>query len=138
MAVVKTFEDLEVWRTSKDLAVRVYKVSDMGRFGRDFGLRDQMRRAAVSVMSNIAEGFDRYSCAEFRQFLSIARGSASEVRSQLYLARDLGYVDDQDFDELLDLCGQVSRMLSALRAKAGRPGPDDTSAPPYPRTPAPF
>lgn len=87
-------------------------------------------------MSNIAEGFDRYSRSEFRQFLSIARGSAAEVRSQLYLARDLGYVTDDTFTELYDLCGQVTRMLSALRARVGRPR-HNSPVPPYPRTPAP-
>jgi len=133
---VRCFEDLEVWRTAKDLAVRIYKVTEDGRFGRDFGLRDQIRRAAVSVMSNVAEGFDRYSRAEFGQFLSIARGSAAEVRSQLYLAHDLGYLADDDFKALLDLCGQVTRMLSALRARANRPRAN-TPAPPHPRTPAP-
>ena len=133
---VRSFEDLEVWRTAKDLAVLIYKVTEDGKFGRDFGLRDQIRNAAVSVMSNVAEGFDRYSRAEFRQFLSVARGSASEVRSQLYLARDLGYVTDDEFAALHDLCGQVTRMLSALRARVGQPR-KNSPVPPYPRTSAP-
>ena len=85
-------------------------------FARDFGLRDQIRRAAVSVMSNVAEGFERYSRTEFKHFLSIARGSASEVRSQLHLARELNYVTEQDFRALYALCMEVSRMLAALRA----------------------
>lgn len=87
--VVRRFEDLRAWKKAKELALAVYKATEGGRFGRDFGLRDQIRRAAVSVMSNIAEGFDRYSRAEFRHFLSIARGSVSEVRSQLHLAHEL-------------------------------------------------
>ena len=74
---VRKFEDLEVWQIARDLSVEIYRATQDGKFSRDFGLRDQIRRAAVSVMSNIAEGFDRYSRAEFKQFLSIARGSAS-------------------------------------------------------------
>jgi four helix bundle protein len=85
------FEQLNVWQKSKTLAVAVYKTSSQGDFARDFGLRDQLRRAAVSVMSNIAEGFGRFTRPEFRRFLTIARGSVAEVQSQLYLAHDLGY-----------------------------------------------
>jgi four helix bundle protein len=80
---VKRFEDLAVWQKARDLSVLVYRPSSEGPFARDWGLRDQVRRAAVSTMSNIAEGFSRYSRAELRQFLSIARGSATEVQSQL-------------------------------------------------------
>src|SRR3712207_4398039 len=91
---ITRFEDLEVWKKARDLSLAIYRVTSKGSFARDFGLRDQIRRAAVSVMSNIAEGFDRYSRSEFKQFLSIARGSASEVRSQLYLAHALGYLNE--------------------------------------------
>jgi four helix bundle protein len=113
---IRRFEDLKVWQKAQDLAVAIYRATDSGRFSRDFGLRDQIRRAAVSVMSNVAEGFDRYSRSEFRQFLSIARGSASEVRSQLHLARALGYLTPEDFDTLHDLCWDVTRMLASLRS----------------------
>jgi four helix bundle protein len=113
---IKRFEDLAVWGKAKELSVAVYRVTAQGRFNRDFGLRDQMRRASVSVMSNVAEGFDRYSRAEFRHFLSIARGSASEVRSQLYLARELGYLAEAEFHDLHARCVEISRMLAALRA----------------------
>ena len=82
--MVRRFEDLRAWNKAKELALSIYKATDSGRFARDFGLRDQIRRAAVSVMSNIAEGFGH--------FLSIARGSVSEVRSQLQLAHELGYL----------------------------------------------
>ena len=78
-------------------------------------MRDQIQRAAVSVMSNIAEGFERRGAAEFSRFLSIARGSLGEVRSQLYLARELGYLDDSDFRALLDLTGEIRAMIIALR-----------------------
>jgi four helix bundle protein len=119
---VRKFEDLEVWQISRDLSVEIYRATQDGKFSRDFGLRDQIRRAAVSVMSNIAEGFDRYSRAEFKQFLSIARGSASEVRSQLHLALALGYISQPHFDHLNDLCWRIARMLGSLRAVVGESG----------------
>lgn len=110
------FEDLRVWQRSRDLAVAVYVASAQGAFGKDPALRDQIRRAAISVMSNIAEGFERYSRPEFRNFLSIARGSASEVRSQLHLANRLGYVPDDTFHQLHGTCLEISRMLAKLRS----------------------
>ena len=99
----------------------VYRITGTGVFSRDFGLRDQIRRAAVSVMSNIAEGFERYSRAEFRQFLSVARGSVGEVRSQLYVAFDLGYVDKQQFERLRGLCVEVGRLTGGLRSSIQDP-----------------
>ncbi|HET7228466.1 MAG TPA: four helix bundle protein [Longimicrobium sp.] len=113
------FEDLAVWRRAKDLAVSIYRVTGAGAFARDFGLRDQIRRAAVSAMSNIAEGFDRYSTAEFQRFLSIARASASEVRSQLHLARELEYVSEPECTRLLNAYAELGRMIAALRATTG-------------------
>ncbi|HET7230703.1 MAG TPA: four helix bundle protein [Longimicrobium sp.] len=114
MTVTK-FEDLRVWQKSRMLAFAVYRVTSRGPFARDFSLRDQIRRAAVSIMSNIAEGFGRHSRADMRHFLAIARGSAMEIRSQLYLAHDLAYISDADHLELHDLCIEVSRMLAAMR-----------------------
>jgi four helix bundle protein len=114
------FEDLRVWQKSRDLAVAVYEASAQGRFGKDPALRDQIRRAAISVMSNIAEGFERYSRPEFRNFLSIARGSVSEVRSQLHLANRLGYIADEGFQELHGNCLEISRMLAKLRSTAAK------------------
>jgi four helix bundle protein len=117
---VNQFEDLEVWQKARDLAVDVYRVTRSGEFGKDWGLRDQIRRAAVSVMSNIAEGFDRYSRPEFRQFLSVAHGSAGEVRSQLHLARALGYLSDAEFMRLHDTCLRINRMIAAMRSSLSR------------------
>jgi four helix bundle protein len=91
---------------------------DGQKFKRDYALRDQIRRAAVSVMPNIAEGFERYSRTEFRHFLAIARGSASEMRSQLHLAHGLAYISDAEFKALYRSCVDLSRMLAALRAKS--------------------
>jgi four helix bundle protein len=113
------FEDLMVWRKAKELSLGVYRVTSQQPFARDHGLRTQVQRASVSVMSNIAEGFERYSRREFRRFLSIARGSASEVRSQLHLARELGYLSAEDAASLLGLCSEISRMLAALHRRTG-------------------
>jgi len=112
---VARFEDLVVWQKAMRLCVAVYKATRERDFARDFGLRDQIQRAAVSILSNIAEGFDRNSRAEFARFVAIARGSAGEVRAQLYLARELGYLGDEEARELLAMCVEVTRMLVALR-----------------------
>lgn len=114
-AKVGKFEDLIAWQKAKELSIAIYRVTAEGAFSKDYGLRDQIRRAAVSVMSNVAEGFERYSRQEFKQFLSIARGSVAEVRSQLHLARDLRYIEDEIFKELSDRCFAISRLLGALR-----------------------
>ena len=110
------FEDLRVWQKARDLSLAVYSASANGRFARDLALRDQVRRASVSIMSNIAEGFERYSRTEFRNFLSIARGSAAEVRCQFHLAHRLGYISDADFAALYENCLEISRMLAKLRS----------------------
>ena len=115
---IARFEDLSVWRKAKELSLSVYRVTGTGTFARDFALRDLIRRASVSVMSNVAEGFERYGRNEFGRFLSIARGSASEVRSQLHLARDLGYLTAADFDVLYELCLEISRMLASLHSSS--------------------
>jgi four helix bundle protein len=112
MSTFQNFEDIEAWQKARELTKRVYDISDAGAFARDFGLRDQMRRAAVSVMSNIAEGFERSGTAEFVQFLSAAKGSAGEVRAQLYVALDRKYIDTSTFQELSQLAAKISRMIS--------------------------
>ena len=116
---ITRFEELQVWQKAKRLCVDVYRMTGNGPFARDFGLRDQIQRAAVSVMSNIAEGFERNSRAEFARFISIARGSAGEVRSQVYLARELGYVNEADCSALLASCAEITRMLIGLRKSLG-------------------
>ena len=112
MATVGRFEDLEVWKSARILANRIYDLTDGAAFSKDFGLKDQIRRAAVSVLSNIAEGFDRETDADFRHFLSIARGSASEVRAQLYVALDRRYIDETSFRESAGQCQGLSRKIS--------------------------
>jgi four helix bundle protein len=108
-----------VWQKAKALSVQVYRATETGPFARDFGLRTQIQRAAVSVMSNIAEGFDRNSRAEFARFLAIARGSAGEVRSQVYLAQELGYIDEQTSRALLRACVEITSMIVGLRKSLG-------------------
>ena len=114
-AKVEKFEDLVAWQKAHQLALLVYRLTSHEPFSPDFGLRDQIQRAAISVMSNIAEGFDRYNRPEFRHLLSIARGSVAEVRSQLHLAHSLRYVSEQEFCESSALCLEVSNLLGALR-----------------------
>ena len=114
MAKIERFEDIKAWGMAKDLVMSVYRLSGEGKFSQDFGLRDQIRRASVSVMSNIAEGFERGSKAEFARFLRIAKGSCGEVRSQLYVALDLGYVNPQEFSMAKTRAEDLSKALSGF------------------------
>mgnify|MGYP003342060721 CR=1 FL=1 len=115
---METFEKLEVWRRSKDLAVRICRAM---RESRDFGFRDQITRAAVSVPSNIAEGVERNSKAEFRNFLGIAKGSAGELRTQITIARELEYFTEQAAKEMLGESIEISRMLHGLIRSLTKP-----------------
>jgi four helix bundle protein len=110
----RSFEDIQAWQLARALTKDVYTLSGQGELGRDYGLRDQMRRASVSIMANIAEGFERNSNREFIQYLSIAKGSAGEVRSQLYVAHDLGYISKADCDRLQDTCKHIGSLLHRL------------------------
>lgn len=112
---IKTFEDLIAWQKARELTKAVYRMTAANEFNRDFSLKDQMRRASVSVMSNIAEGFDRGGRAEFHQFLVIAKASCAELRSQLYIALDAGYIKAEHFKQMVLLNQEVSRIISGLR-----------------------
>lgn len=114
MATHKSFEDLEVWQCARALAQKIYAVTREGSFAKDFRLRDQINGAAGSVMDNIAEGFERDGTKEFVQFLSIAKGSAGEVRSQLYRALDRSYVPSEVFEQLHRETRDLSRQLSGF------------------------
>ena len=114
MSTFASFEEIEVWQKARQLTKEVYQVSGKGPFSRDFGLRDQIRRACVSIMSNIAEGYERGGTKEFLQFLSIAKGSAGEVRSQLYIAFDQDYLTKSVFEELSSHAREISRMVTGL------------------------
>ena len=113
---VRRFEDLLAWQKARALTAGVYDVTADGSFSRDFDLRNQIREAAVSTMSNIAEGFDRASHNEFHRFLSIAKGSCGELRSQLYVALDAGYIDRETFGRLQEQALEASRIINGLRA----------------------
>ncbi len=108
------FEDIEAWKKARELVKAVYETTAQGGFSRDFGLRDQIRRAAVSVMSNVAEGFERGGNKEFRQFLSMAKGSAGEVKAQLYVSLDAGYITQDDFKELYSLAEETGRLIGGF------------------------
>jgi len=114
MGAVERFEELEVWQRARELANLIYDLSDTGLFARDFGLRDQMRRAVVSVMSNIAEGFESRTQGLFIEFLGRAKGSSGELRSQLYIAHDRKYLNQHDFDVAFNLAETCSKQLTRL------------------------
>ena len=114
MGTIQRFEDIEAWQKARELTQQIYMVSNDGAFASDFGLRDQIRRAAVSVMSNIAEGFERGGDVEFRRFLAIAKGSAGEVKSQHYVALDAGHIDQKDFDHIYQLADETGRLIGGF------------------------
>ena len=109
--MISSFEELQVWKRACRLAVKIYKVFSICK---DFGLKDQIQRAAVSIPSNIAEGKERNSVAEFKRFLNIAKGSAAELRTQLYIAREINLIDKKEADEMIQEAKEISKMLQAL------------------------
>ena len=112
---IEKFEDIKAWQEARVLTTMIYAAVGSDRhFASDHGLREQIRRAAVSVMSNIAEGFSRRSTKEFVQFLFIAKGSAAEVQSQLYVALDQGYINEEKFNELYTKSDEVARLISGF------------------------
>jgi four helix bundle protein len=122
MATFKKFEDIEAWKKARELTRRVYGVSRTGAFARDFALRDQIRRASISIMSNIAEGYDRSGTGEFIQFLATAKGSAAEVKCQLYVALDQNYIDEFTFGDLSALAIEIGNMTAGLMNYLRRSG----------------
>ena len=116
MSGVTRFEDLVAWQRARDLTKTIYRVSLRGEFSRDFGLARQIQRASVSIMSNVAEGFERGRPREFHQFLSTAKASCAELRSHLYVALDVGYLDAEEFGRLIEKSEEVARILGRLRS----------------------
>jgi len=114
MTQIDRFEDIEAWKKGRELAKAIYTVTGKGEFARDYGLRDQIRRAAVSIISNISEGFSRQTDQEFVQFLYIAKGSTSEVQSQLYVALDLDYISEEGFQRLYNEADEVAKLISGF------------------------
>ncbi len=114
MAKVERFEELNCWKKSRELVNLVYKVSDKGKFKTDFDLKSQFRRASVSSMNNIAEGFSRYSQKEFIRFLDISSSSSGEVKSMLYILEDLEYASAADIEQLHLLVDETKKLTLAL------------------------
>ena len=111
---VKYFEDLEVWKLGREITSQIYELTKKKPFAKDYGLIDQIRRAAVSVMSNISEGFERGGNQEFKQFLYVAKGSCGEVRCQLYVSLDQKYISEKDMTETGEKLRKLSIMLNNL------------------------
>jgi four helix bundle protein len=111
---IESFEDIASWQKARELSNLIYRHSKRGEFARDYALRDQIRRASTSIMSNIAEGFERGGDKEFIQFLSTAKGSCGEVRSQLYVALDQEYLTAGDFDQLRQVTISISRLIAGF------------------------
>src|SRR5690349_18524090 len=109
---IERFEDLIVWQKARELTRRIYQLTEQEKFAKDFGLKSQIQRASVSVMSNIAEGFERFRPNEFHQFLSIAKGSCAEIRSQLYVAFDIGYLNENAFRDLIATTEELSKIIN--------------------------
>lgn len=114
MSKIEKIEDIIVWQKAKSLTINIYKASNHGSFAKDFGLRDQIRRAAVSIPSNIAEGFGRGGNREFLQFLSISKGSLFELKTQLIIANEIGYLDDEIYSKISNEIDEVGKMLTSF------------------------
>lgn len=114
MATFKKFEDIQAWQKAREVTRSVYRISGRGEFARDFSLRDQMKRASISIMANIAEGHGRRSAVEFANFLNFARGSAIELQSHLYVAHDQGYISEAEFHEIYSMLNEISKMTIGL------------------------
>lgn len=115
---VKTFEDLQVWQDARKFVKSIYELTSLEKFKKDYGLKDQIQRAAVSIMNNISEGFERNNNREYKNFLGYAKGSAGEVRSMLYIAFDLNYISKSEFDvtykDSVNIITQISNFKKYL------------------------
>ena len=125
MATITRFEDIQAWQTARQLTNAIYDMTEQTTFSRDYGLRNQIQRAAVSVMSNIAEGFESRTQSLFIDFLGRAKGSAGEVRAQLYIALDRRYITQGQFDAAYELADKAARQIHSfmtyLESKRGTP-----------------
>jgi four helix bundle protein len=114
MARIERFEDIIAWQKARELNKKIYSTTGKAEFSRDFDLARQIRRASISVLSNIAEGFERGRPKEFIYFLNVAKASSAEVRAQLYVATDLNYITEQQAEELISAVSEISKMISGL------------------------
>ena len=116
MGKIQKFEDIVAWQKARELTREVYAHSKTGAFAKDFGLKDQIQRASVSIMGNVAEGYDRGGDKEFIQFLSVSKGSCGEVKSHLYVALDQQYINSPQFNQLYNSADEVGRLLAGFMA----------------------
>jgi four helix bundle protein len=129
MPTIRRFEDIEVWQKARKLTNSIYELTNRKYFNHDFNLRDQMRRASISVMLNIAEGFGRKTDKEFSRFLTQAHGSAAEIQSALYIAIDQGYINQEEFNRMYRISEDVSKMImNFLRYLLNKRGLSQVSA----------
>lgn len=108
---IERFEDIQAWQKARELVTHIYSMTNKGDFAKDYSLKDQLRRASISVMSNISEGYARQTDKEFTQFLYIALGSTAEVQSLLYAVQDLNYISKEEFDNIYQLSSEVARLV---------------------------
>ena len=125
MGIFNSFEEIEAWKAGRELTCRIYVLTKRLPFARDWGLKDQICRAAASIMSNIAEGYESQTETVFMRHLGIAKGSAGEVRSQLYVALDQNYISKSEFESLSQLSMKISRQLSRFKEYLERCHPRD-------------
>ncbi len=114
MATFNSFEEIQAWQKAHDVTLLIYRITSNADFSKDFGLKDQIRRASVSIMANIAEGHGRRTNIEFANFLNIARGSVAETQSHLYVAVGLKYINKKDFEQIYQMLTEISRMTLSL------------------------
>lgn len=114
MSAIKNFQDIESWQKARELTQKIYGITNQDEFSKDYGLKDQIQRASISIMSNIAEGFERGGNKEFVQYLFQARASCAEVQSQLYVAKDTKYISEQTFERMMSLAEEVSKLISGF------------------------
>ncbi|MBM3182812.1 MAG: four helix bundle protein [Chloroflexi bacterium] len=114
MTAIERFEDIKAWKKSRDLTKQIYEMTCQENFARDYSLKDQIRRASVSIMSNIAEGYARQTDKEFIQFLHVALGSVAEVQSQLYIAKDLDYISNGQFKQIHELSSETAKLINGF------------------------
>jgi four helix bundle protein len=117
---VERFEDLIAWQKARELTREIYKLTKQEPFCRDFGLSNQIQRSAVSIMSNLAEGFERGSSSEFHQFIVISKASCAELRSQLYIAYDIGYINQEFFEQMHAKALELSRIIGGLKSSVNK------------------
>lgn len=137
MSKIERFEDIIAWQKARLLTKAIYEATRQGGFVKDFGLSNQLQRAAVSIMSNLAEGFERSGIKERLQFVTVAKASCAEVRSQLYVAFDIGYLTKEQFDTLIAQSEEVARITGKLRSALERKRDEQNHSSPIPRPSSP-